>query len=142
MGVANGMDEAGTTTWAVALAAQPPGCAARVRPSGRWQSRQHARRCVGAQHHPGGRCGVDAAEVGDDEVVRHPDLEAVRRLWDLWQSESPAPPAWADASWDANRAEFERALGANGLFLAEEDGEVVGFVSSWLEEHVARIGDL
>ena len=33
-------------------------------------------------------------------------------------------------------------LHANGLFLAEEDGEVVGFVSSWLEEHVARIGDV
>ena len=52
------------------------------------------------------------------------------------------PPPWADTSWDANRSEFERALGANGLFLAEEDGEVVGFVSSWLEEHVARIGDV
>ena len=39
-------------------------------------------------------------------------------------------------------AEFERALDANALFLAEEDGEPVGFVTSWLEEHVARIGDL
>ena len=78
-------------------------------------------------------------------TIRHgtdDDLDAVQRLWELWQSESPAPPPWADASWDANRAEVERALAANGLFLAEEDGEVVGFVSSWLEEHVARIGDL
>jgi GNAT superfamily N-acetyltransferase len=78
-------------------------------------------------------------------TIRHGtdvDLEAVQRLWERWQSESTASPSWADASWDANRAEFERALGANGLFLAEEDGEVVGFVSSWLEEHVARIGDL
>jgi ribosomal protein S18 acetylase RimI-like enzyme len=78
-------------------------------------------------------------------TIRHgtdADLEAVQRLWEQWQSESPAPPPWADTGWDANRAEFERALGANGLFLAEEDGEVVGFVSSWLEEHVGRIGDL
>ena len=78
-------------------------------------------------------------------AIRHgtdDDLDAVQRLWELWQSDSPAPPAWADVSWDANRAEFERALGANGLFLAEEDGEVFGFASSWLEEHVARIGDL
>ncbi len=78
-------------------------------------------------------------------TIRHgtdDDLEAVQRLWELWQSDSPAPPPWADASWDANRAEFERALAANALFLAEEDGEVFGFVSSWLEEHVGRIGDL
>ena len=40
------------------------------------------------------------------------------------------------------RSEFERALAANGLFLAEEGGDVVGFLSSWLEEHVARIGDV
>jgi ribosomal protein S18 acetylase RimI-like enzyme len=78
-------------------------------------------------------------------TIRHgtdADLEAVHRLWELWQSESPAPPPWADASWDANRPEFERALGANGLFLAEEDGEVVGFVSAWPEDGVGRIGDL
>ena len=78
-------------------------------------------------------------------TIRHgtdDDLDAVRRLWELWQSESATPPPWADVSWDANRAEFERALGANGLFLAEEGDQVVGFVSSWLEEHVARIGDL
>jgi GNAT superfamily N-acetyltransferase len=78
-------------------------------------------------------------------TIRHgtdADLEAVQRLWESWQSESPAPPPWADTSWDANRAEFERALGANGLFLADENGEVVGFVSSWLEEHVARVGDV
>jgi GNAT superfamily N-acetyltransferase len=78
-------------------------------------------------------------------TIRHAtdvDLESVERLWDGWQSERPTPPPWADTSWDANRSEFERALHANGLFLAEEDGEVVGFVSSWLEEHVARIGDV
>jgi GNAT superfamily N-acetyltransferase len=78
-------------------------------------------------------------------TIRHgtdDDLEAVQRLWELWQSDSPAPPAWADVSWDANRAEFERAVAANALFLAEEDGEVFGFASSWLEEHVARIGDV
>ena len=78
-------------------------------------------------------------------TIRHGtdvDLDAVQRLWELWQSESATPPAWAEVSWDANQAEFERALAANGLFLAEEDGEVIGFVSSWLEEHVARIGDL
>ena len=46
------------------------------------------------------------------------------------------------SSWDANRAEFEQALDANALFLAEEDGEPVGFVTAWLEDHFARIGDL
>ena len=78
-------------------------------------------------------------------TIRHgtdDDLEAVRRLRELWNAESPAPPPWADVSWDANRAEFERAVAANALFLAEEDGEPVGFVAAWLEDHVARIGDL
>ena len=78
-------------------------------------------------------------------TIRHgtdDDLEAVRRLRELWNAESPAPPPWADVSWDANRAEFERAVAANALFVAEEDGEPVGFVAAWLEDHVARIGDL
>ena len=78
-------------------------------------------------------------------TVRHAtadDFEVLRALWDHWQSESPAPPPWADVSWDANRAEFEQALDANALFLAEEDGAPVGFVTAWLEDHFARIGDL
>jgi GNAT superfamily N-acetyltransferase len=77
--------------------------------------------------------------------VRHAsddDKDAVRRLWDVWQAETADLPPWADASWEANEPEIDRALGANGLFLAEEGGEAVGFVSSWLNGHVARIGDL
>ncbi|MDQ3067290.1 MAG: GNAT family N-acetyltransferase, partial [Actinomycetota bacterium] len=78
-------------------------------------------------------------------TVRHAaagDFEALQALWERWQSESPAPPPWADVSWDANRQEFEQALDANALFLAEENGEPVGFVTAWLEDHFARIGDL
>ena len=77
-------------------------------------------------------------------TIRHgtdDDRATLRRLWEQWQSESSAPP-WADTSWEANEPELDRALAANALFLAEEDGEAVGFVSSWLEDHVARIGDL
>jgi len=78
-------------------------------------------------------------------TVRHAaagDFEALQALWERWQVESPAPPPWADVSWDANRQEFEQALDANALFLAEENGEPVGFVTAWLEDHFARIGDL
>ncbi len=78
-------------------------------------------------------------------TIRHAtadDFDALQALWDRWQAESPPPPAWADVSWETNRAEFERALDANALFLAEEDGEPVGFVTAWLEDHFARIGDL
>jgi ribosomal protein S18 acetylase RimI-like enzyme len=78
-------------------------------------------------------------------TVRHAtadDLEALRALWEQWQGESPAPPPWADVSWEANRPEFERSLDANALFLAEEDGRAMGFVTAWLEDHFARIGDL
>jgi GNAT superfamily N-acetyltransferase len=78
-------------------------------------------------------------------TIRHAgeaDKDAVRRLRDVWQSETADLPPWADASWDANEPEIDRAIAANGLFLAEEDGEAVGFVTSWLEDHVARIGDL
>ncbi len=77
-------------------------------------------------------------------TIRHgtdDDRATLRRLWELWQSEGVAPP-WADTSWEANEPELDRALAANGLFLAEENGDAVGFVSSWLEDHVARIGDL
>src|SRR5688572_19271298 len=78
-------------------------------------------------------------------TIRHAtadDFGVLRALWDRWQSESPSPPPWADVSWDANRAEFEQALDANALFLAEEDGDPVGFVTAWIEGHHAKIGDL
>lgn len=77
-------------------------------------------------------------------TIRHAaedDFETLRGLWERWQAESPPAPGWADASWEANRPQFERALAANALFLAEDDG-AVGFVSAWLEDHVARIADL
>jgi len=78
-------------------------------------------------------------------TIRHAseeDFEALRGLWEQGQAESPPPPPWADASWEANRPELEQALDANALFLAEEEGAPVGFVSAWLEDHVARIGDV
>jgi ribosomal protein S18 acetylase RimI-like enzyme len=78
-------------------------------------------------------------------TVRHAtadDFEVLRALWEQWQAESPQPPPWADVSWEANRPEFEQALDANALFLAEADRQPVGFVTAWLEDHFARIGDL
>jgi ribosomal protein S18 acetylase RimI-like enzyme len=78
-------------------------------------------------------------------TVRHAtaeDLDALQALWEQWQAESPELPAWADVSWEANRSEFERALDSNALFLAEDGGRPVGFVTAWLEDHFARIGDL
>jgi ribosomal protein S18 acetylase RimI-like enzyme len=78
-------------------------------------------------------------------TVRHAtteDFDTLRELWERWQAEAPSPPAWSDVSWEANRPEFEQALDANALFLAEEDGEPVGFVTARLDDHFARIGDL
>ncbi|MEO5575741.1 MAG: GNAT family N-acetyltransferase [Gaiellaceae bacterium] len=78
-------------------------------------------------------------------TIRHAtadDLDALRALWEQWQDESPEPPPWADVSWEANRPEFEQSLDANALFVAEEDGSAVGFVTAWLENHFAKIGDL
>ena len=78
-------------------------------------------------------------------TVRHAtdaDREELRRLWELWRSETDDLPPWADSSWEANEPELRRALDANALFVAEHEGRLVGFVSSWLEGHVARIGDL
>ena len=78
-------------------------------------------------------------------TVRHAtadDFDTLRALWEQWQAESPPPPPWADVSWEANRPEFERSLDANALFLAEEDGSPVGFVTAWLDDHFAKIGDL
>jgi GNAT superfamily N-acetyltransferase len=78
-------------------------------------------------------------------TVRHAtqdDFEVLRALWEQWQAENPPPPPWADVRWESNRPLFERALDANALFLAEDDGEPAGFVSAWLEDHEGRIGDL
>jgi ribosomal protein S18 acetylase RimI-like enzyme len=78
-------------------------------------------------------------------TIRHAtpeDREALRALWEAWQAELPDPPPWADTSWESNEPELDRALAANALFVAEEDGRPVGFVSSWLESHLGRIGDL
>jgi ribosomal protein S18 acetylase RimI-like enzyme len=78
-------------------------------------------------------------------TVRHAtaaDFEALQVLWEQWQAESATAPPWADTSWEANRPEFEHSLDANALFLAEEDGSPVGFVTAWLDGHFAKIGDL
>ena len=79
-------------------------------------------------------------------TIRHGtdvNLEAVRRLWGALAVRGPAPPPWADLELGGEPGEFDRALAANGLFLAEADGEVVGFVSAWLLENgVAQIGDI
>lgn len=78
-------------------------------------------------------------------TIRHAtddDRGQLHRLWELWQSELVDLPTWANASWEANEPELDRALDANGLFVAEEEGELVGFVSSWPDGLVGRIGDL
>jgi GNAT superfamily N-acetyltransferase len=79
-------------------------------------------------------------------TIRHAsadDRDALRSLWEAWQAELPDAPPWADTSWEANEPELDRALAANALFVAEDDGGApIGFVSSWLENHVGRIGDL
>ena len=78
-------------------------------------------------------------------TVRHAgedDFPALQALWERWRAETSSAPAWADTRWESNRPELERALDANALFLAEEDGEPIGFVSAWLEEHHGHIGDL
>jgi ribosomal protein S18 acetylase RimI-like enzyme len=78
-------------------------------------------------------------------TIRHAteaDRGALRSLWEHWQAEQSDAPPWADTSWEANEPELDRALAANALFVAENGAEPVGFVSSWLENHVGRIGDL
>jgi GNAT superfamily N-acetyltransferase len=78
-------------------------------------------------------------------TIRHAsadDRDALRSLWEAWQSELPDAPPWADTSWATNEPELDRALDANALFLAEDERGPVGFVSSWLENHVGRIGDV
>ena len=52
--------------------------------------------------------------------------ELSARSGSVWQAESRRAPPWADASWEANEPEIERAIDANGLFVAEEDGRAVG----------------
>ena len=78
-------------------------------------------------------------------TIRHAtaaDHELVRSLWQEFVGWSGELPAWADASWETASQEIERALDANGLFVAERDGEAVGFASAWIDGHVATVGDL
>lgn len=42
----------------------------------------------------------------------------------------------------SSEGELDRALAANALFAAEEEGELVGFATAWLEDHVARVGNV
>ncbi len=78
-------------------------------------------------------------------TIRHAtaaDHELVRSLWQEFVGDVAALPAWADASWETASNEIERALDANGLFVAERDGEAVGFASAWIDGHIAYVGDL
>ena len=78
-------------------------------------------------------------------TIRHAtnaDHELIRSLWQELVGDVDALPAWADASWETASQEIERALDANGLFVAERDGEPLGFASAWIDGHVAHVGDL
>jgi GNAT superfamily N-acetyltransferase len=78
-------------------------------------------------------------------TIRHAtaaDHELVRSLWQEFVGDVGALPAWADASWETASQEIERALDANGLFVAERDGEPIGFATAWIDGHVAYVGDL
>ena len=88
--------------------------------------------------------GLRVVAARHDDPARHREAttDAVRRLWERWQAERRDPPPVGGRELGGERAEIERALDANALFLAEEDGEPVGFVTAWLEDHFARIGDL
>jgi GNAT superfamily N-acetyltransferase len=78
-------------------------------------------------------------------TIRHAtiaDRELVRSLWQEFVGDVDALPAWADGRWETASQEIERALDANGLFVAERDGEPVGFASAWIDGHIAYVGDL
>jgi GNAT superfamily N-acetyltransferase len=78
-------------------------------------------------------------------TIRHAtaaDHGIVHALWQEFVGDIDALPAWADASWETASQEIERALDANGLFVAERDGEAVGFATAWIDGHVAYVGDL
>ena len=77
--------------------------------------------------------------------IRHAtaaDHELVQSLWQEFVGDVDALPAWADASWEVASQEIERALDANGLFVAERDGDAVGFATAWIDGHIAYVGDL
>lgn len=54
------------------------------------------------------------------------DEATLRELWEEFQREVPDPPGFIEESWDEEWTDTSRQLDAGGVFLAEDDGKVVG----------------
>ena len=55
----------------------------------------------------------------------HADLDAIRELWEALEEELGGPP-WARETWEEELVDVKRRLHDSAIFLAEDDGNVVG----------------
>jgi ribosomal protein S18 acetylase RimI-like enzyme len=57
----------------------------------------------------------------------HHDLNAIRELWEALEEEIGGPP-WVRETWDEELVDVKRRLRDSAIFLAEDDGKVVGLL--------------
>lgn len=55
------------------------------------------------------------------------DLDAIRALWEAMEAEIGGPE-WVRETWEEERVDVERRLRDSAIFLAEEEGKVVGLL--------------
>jgi ribosomal protein S18 acetylase RimI-like enzyme len=59
------------------------------------------------------------------------DKDALQQLWEEFEAEVPEPDGFAPETWKEQWAELERHMKGDGaVFVAEDDGELVGFIDA------------
>jgi ribosomal protein S18 acetylase RimI-like enzyme len=59
------------------------------------------------------------------------DKDALQQLWEEFEAEVPEPDGFAPETWKEQWAELEKHMKGDGaVFVAEDDGELVGFIDA------------
>jgi ribosomal protein S18 acetylase RimI-like enzyme len=67
------------------------------------------------------------------------DLDTIRGLWEEMEEEIGGPP-WVHETWEEERVDVERRLRDAVIFLAEDDGQTVGYAA--LDYRDPRVAEL
>jgi ribosomal protein S18 acetylase RimI-like enzyme len=65
------------------------------------------------------------------------DEAVLRALWTEFEAEAPSPPGFLDEPWEVEWRDAHHDLDAGGVFVAEDDGDVVASARLTLADHGA-----